>query len=102
MLGFVRRIVRPSNLHVRGIVAAEGVCAERATHDDRWTARVRLAPWSAPGCAETHEPLHLMLTTAPCELRELQRAWSPGCEVQAVVRIRRGTLQGELVKRADG
>ncbi|AXK71067.1 hypothetical protein DWG18_01365 [Lysobacter sp. TY2-98] len=90
-----------STVRVTGTVAAEGVCAERAMPDAHWTARVRLAPWSRPGCAPTHEALHLTLTTTPHELQELQRDWAPGTAVHAIVRIRGGTLQGELVRRVS-
>lgn len=99
MLVRLWRLVHPATVQVRGTVASEGVCAERATADARWTARVRLQPWSRPGCASTQEPLHLTLTTTPRDLRALQDAWPPGADVHALVRIRRGTLQGQLLER---
>jgi len=92
-----KRLAAALPQRVQGMVAAEGVCAYRRSGEQRWTARLRLSPWSTIGHAPTDVPLDIEWRTSPAGLRRLQRRWPPGATIRVWVRIRAGRLDATLL-----
>ncbi|GGZ65180.1 hypothetical protein GCM10008101_18690 [Lysobacter xinjiangensis] len=93
-----KRLAAALPQRVQGTVGPEGVCAWRRAGERRWTARLRLSPWSTVGHAPTEVPLDIEWEASPAALRRLQRRWRPGATVRLWVRIRAGRLEARLLR----